>query len=118
MAFDNREEIQRKAQEAIWNKNLDRRKDQMKTVMASKDGRAFLSILFQKLEFRGDVPTDNATKTAFLLGRRSVAVEIFRDIKLYGLYDLYQLMEKEDVELQKLEAMEANKIVEQYQKGR
>lgn len=116
MAFDNNAELKAKAQQAIWDKNTERRKLQLESVMNSKDGRAVLALLFQKLEFRGDIPTDNSTKTSYLIGRRSVAVELFRDIKNYGLYDLYQLLEKEDVELQQLEELEAKKIVEQYQK--
>lgn len=117
-AFDNRDELQKKAQKAVWDKNADRRKAQMKSVMASKDGRAFIAMLFQVLNFREEVINDNSSKTSYLLGRRSVAVQIFRDIKNYNLYDLYQLMEKEDIEQQKVEAMDQKKIVEQFNKGR
>lgn len=118
MAFDNRQELEDRAKKAVWDKNVDRRRNNLKFVMNNKDGRAFVSLLFQVLQFREDIATDNATKTAYLIGRRSVAVQVFRDIKNYGLYDLYQLMEKEDVEQQQLEEMEMKKIIEGYKKER
>ena len=118
MEFDNREELVKRANKVIWDKYQDRRKNDLKVVMSTVEGRRFIAHLFGLLNFRKDINNVNGSEKDRLLGRRSVCVMIFDDIKQYGLYDLYQQMEREDVELQQSEELEAKKLVESFPKGR
>ena len=116
MAFDQDKEVYDRANKVIQDKYLDRRKNDLKSIMSTQEGRRVIAGLFAVTGFRSDIIIDNASKRDWLLGRRSVAVAIFNELRAPELYPLYQLMEKEDVDQQNFDEVEKKKLVDTFQK--
>ncbi|MDE2099517.1 MAG: hypothetical protein KGL39_19855 [Patescibacteria group bacterium] len=118
MAFNEEQELRERADKLLQAKYFTRRKDDLKAIMSTQEGRRVIAGLFAVTGFRSDIIIDNASKRDWLLGRRSVAVAIFNELKHPELYPLYQLMEKEDIEQQNFDEAEKQKSIETFRKGR
>ena len=120
--YDKDKELRQRAEELLWNKYQSRRKDDLKVVLSTEQGRRFIATLFKITNFRRDIWNTNGSEKDRLLGRRSVAVGIFDEITnpqfADELYPLYQLLEKEDVMDAVAQESEVQKTVAQFTKAR
>ena len=113
-------DLQTKVNQKLYEKYQDRRKHDLEVVLSTEEGRRFLAGILEKTKFQMDIPVDNASKRDYLLGRRSVAVDIYQEIKspenAETLYPLYEKLIREDIEDQNLQEFEKQKLIESFQK--
>jgi hypothetical protein len=117
-SFDQEAELRTRAEQKLWNRYQDRRKDDLKTVLSTEAGRRFIATLFKLTNVRKNIWNTNGSEKDRLLGRRSVGCDIMDEIMSpkYAdeLYPLYQLLEKEDVADGVFMESEISKIVAQF----
>ena len=113
-------QLQQKVNQIIYDKYKDRRKNDLAKVLSTEEGRRFLFGILHATNFQGQITVDNASKRDYLLGRRSVSVDIYEMIKQPEnadvLYPLFEQMLREDISLQNEEEAEKKRLVESFLK--
>jgi len=99
-------------------KDLKRLHDDIRKVLSTPEGRAFVYSVFVTFGLRRNCFSGNGSEMAFRCGKQAVTEWIFDRIVESGSYDLYSLMEKEYFVRQDEIAAEKKKLVENLAKGR